>query len=172
MKIVVMGYSGSGKSTLAGYLGKKYGVPVLHMDHIFWLPGWVERSREEMGEMVRQFMDSHSAWVIDGNYTKAEYRRRLEEADRIIILRFNRFSCLYRVWKRYRKYRGKTREDMGVGCTEKLDREFLWWVFFEGRDRRHRAIYRSVQARYAGKVTVIQNQGQLDRWKRAVSAGS
>ena len=40
MKIMVIGYSGSGKSTLAEYLGKKYQIPILHLDHIFWLPGW------------------------------------------------------------------------------------------------------------------------------------
>ena len=50
MKILIMGYSGSGKSTLAGYLGKKYGIPVLHLDHVFWLPGWKARPREENGE--------------------------------------------------------------------------------------------------------------------------
>ncbi len=48
MKIMVIGYSGSGKSTLAEYLGKKYEIPILHLDHIFWLPGWKSRSREEM----------------------------------------------------------------------------------------------------------------------------
>ena len=84
MKIMVIGYSGSGKSTLARYLGKKYQTPVLHLDHIFWLPGWKERPREEMKKIVTRFLDSHTSWIIDGNYRKTEYERRLAEADRII----------------------------------------------------------------------------------------
>ena len=162
MKIMVIGYSGSGKSTLAEYLGKKYQIPILHLDHIFWLPGWEARPREEMREMVACFMDEHSSWVIDGNYTKTEYNRRLGEADRIIFLKFNRFACLYRVWRRYRRYRGRTRADMGRGCTEKLDREFAWWVLFEGRDKKRQAEYQAMMEKYGETVTVIRNQRRLN----------
>lgn len=162
MKILIMGYSGSGKSTLAGYLGRKYRLPVLHLDHVFWLPGWKARPREEMREMVARFMEKHDSWVMDGNYTKTEYERRLKEADRIIILMFNRFSCLYRVWKRYRKYKGRTRQDMGKGCTEKLDREFIWWVLWEGRTRKRRQETKRVRKQYKGKVTIVRNQRELN----------
>lgn len=162
MKIMIIGYSGSGKSTLARYLGKKYQAPVLHLDHVFWLPGWRERPREEMHKIVTHFLNSHSSWIIDGNYRKTGYERRLAEADRIIFLSFNRFSCLYRVWKRYRKYRGQTRRDMGHGCTEKLDWEFIRGVFGEGRDAKNQAAYQEVCKRYSHKVFVIKNQRQLD----------
>ena len=43
MKIAILGTSGSGKSTLAKRLGERYGLPVLHMDTVHFLPGWVER---------------------------------------------------------------------------------------------------------------------------------
>ena len=168
MKIMVIGYSGSGKSTLAEYLGGKYGIPILRVDHIFWLPGWNPRPREEMQRIVARFLDQHGAWVIDGNYTRTEYERRLAQADRIIFLSFNRFSCLYRVWRRYRKYRGRTRGDMGRGCTEKLDWEFIRWVVWEGRDAGHQAEYREVQRKYGKKVLVIRNQRQLDRFMKTL----
>lgn len=164
MKIMVIGYSGSGKSTLARSLGKKYHLPVLHLDHVFWLPGWQSRPREEMQRIVARFLDSNTSWVIDGNYFKTEYTRRLTEADQVIFLNFNRFSCLARVWKRYRKYRGRTREDMGRGCTEKLDWEFVRWVFFDGRTRKNKAVYRMAQRLYGDKLTVIPNQKQLDQY--------
>ena len=102
MRIAVIGYSGSGKSTLAARLGAAYGVPVLHLDSVHWLPGWVERPREEEKALVRAFLDQNASWVIDGNYSTLYYEERLEKADRIVFLNFNRFICLHRAAKRAR----------------------------------------------------------------------
>ena len=114
MKIAVIGYSGAGKSTLARALGDRYGVPVLHFDRVHWAPGWQERDRVEARRLVHEFMEQPE-WVIDGNYTKFEYERRMCEADRIIFLDFPCLICLFRAWKRYFQNRGRTRADMGEG---------------------------------------------------------
>ena len=81
MRIAIIGYSGSGKSTLAAQLGQAYGVPVLHLDSVHWLPGWVERAREEEKALVRAFLDRNKSWVIDGNYSALYYEERLEKAE-------------------------------------------------------------------------------------------
>ena len=86
----------------------------------------------------------------------------MEEADLIVMLLFNRFSCLCRAYKRYRKYKGKSRPDMTPGCDEKMDRAFVWWILHEGRSKTARDRYRRVQTQYAGKVVVLKNQKQLD----------
>ena len=86
MKIAVIGYSGAGKSTLAAALGEKYSADVLHLDCVHFLPGWEIRSKEEKEELVRAFLDGHSEWVIDGNYTKLSFERRMLEADMIVFL--------------------------------------------------------------------------------------
>ena len=98
MKIAILGYSGSGKSTLARILSEKYNIEALHFDTVQFLPDWEIRSREDKERITKEFLDSHSSWVIDGNYSKLFYDRRLEEADKIIILMFNRFSCFYRAY--------------------------------------------------------------------------
>ncbi|MCI8866043.1 MAG: topology modulation protein [Lachnospiraceae bacterium] len=164
MKIIVMGYSGSGKSTLARHLGKKYRIPVLHLDRVQWLAGWKARPQEKKQAMAARFMDTHDSWVIDGNYTDLEYERRILEADRIILLELNRFSCLYRVWRRYRKYKGRTRKDMGKGCTEKLDWEFAWWVFQKGRSRERKRKLQQIRQNNKEKTEVVKNQRQLSRY--------
>ena len=94
MKIAVMGFSGSGKSTLAKDLGRAYHIPVLHLDRVHWTRGWKERPLGKRQEIVRNFMDTKDSWVIDGNYNKLEYERRLFEADQIVFMSFNRLSCL------------------------------------------------------------------------------
>ena len=70
MKIAIVGRSGSGKSTLAKQLGSFYHAPVLHLDAVHFLPGWVERVPGEEEQLVTSFLDTHSSWVMDGNYTK------------------------------------------------------------------------------------------------------
>ena len=44
---MIVGQPGSGKSTLARLMGEKTDLPVIHVDRIHHLPGWVERPREE-----------------------------------------------------------------------------------------------------------------------------
>ena len=167
MKIAIMGYSGSGKSTLARALGKKYGAEVLHLDHVHWLPGWKARSREDKCEIVKSFLDSHDSWVIDGNYTSVFEERRLEEADMIVVMLFGRIACYLRARKRLKKYRGKSRPDMGEGCCEKIDHEFVKWLFFGGRTKEKREHYRFITEKYREKTTVIKNQKELDRFMLA-----
>lgn len=163
IKIAIIGYSGSGKSTLARKLGNKYDVPVLHLDTVHWLAGWKERDKQESRDILATFLDNNASWVIDGNYGKLFYDRRMEEADKIIFMNFNRFTCFYRAWARYFKYRGKTRESITEGCEEKIDLDFVWWILHEGRNKCHKKRYRSVLEKYNDKIIVIKNQKQLSK---------
>lgn len=167
MKTAILGYSGSGKSTLARKLAEKQGVDVLHFDTVQFLPDWEIRTEEEKRRITEEFLDTHGDWVIDGTYSKLFFERRMEEADRIILLLFNRFSCLLRVTRRYRKYKNQTRPDMAEGCREKLDAEFVYWVLFKGRSKKSRERFKGIISKYSDKVVVIRNQRQLDAFYKA-----
>lgn len=166
MKIAILGYSGSGKSTLAKRLGELYGLPVLHLDTVEFLPNWEKRELPEKKRIVANFMRDNSGWVIDGNYSKLFREERLEQSDMIVMLLFDRFNCLWRVIKRYRMYKGRTRPDIGDGCAEKLDAEFVWWILHEGRTKSKKAGYKAICEKYPDKVTVLKNQRQLDEFMR------
>ncbi len=166
LKVAVIGHSGCGKSTIAAWIAKKRRLPILHLDKVHWLPGWIERPKEEEQKIVREFLDSHDSWVIDGNYHSMEYERRMQEADRILFLDFPRLVCLYRAWKRARRYRGKTRSSITEGCTEKLDLEFVFWILYQGRSGKAKMEYQRVMRKYGSKVVRITNQRELDREKR------
>ena len=112
---------GSGKSTLARQLGEAYNLPVLHFDKVQFRPNWEIRPQQSKELMTKVFLDLHDSWVIDGNYSKLFFERRMEEADVIILLLFSRLSCLYRVSHRYLVYKDASRPDMADGCKEKLD---------------------------------------------------
>lgn len=164
MKIAILGYSGSGKSTTAQKLSIHYNIEVLHLDTVQFLPNWVERDDEEKRLIVKNFMDTHDQWIIEGNYSKLFQERRLSEADIIIILLFNRWQALVRVIKRYFKYRGRSREDMADGCNEKLDKEFIRWVLFDGRSSTKREHYKRIFDLNKSKTIIINNQTQLDEF--------
>lgn len=165
MKIAIIGYSGSGKSSLAAFLGGFYNVDVLYMDSLHFLPGWIERDTQEEKDMMNEFLQSHSQWVIDGNYGHLSYWQRMEEADQIIFMNFNRFVCLYRVMKRLFRYRGKTRESITQGCIEKIDFEFIRWILYDGRTSKLKKGYQEVIEKYSDKMIVIKNQKQLNAFK-------
>lgn len=130
MKISIIGYSGSGKSTLAETLARYYSIPKLHMDTLQFQPGWMDSDRDWMEEEMKQFLSNHRDWVIDGNYSWCCYEERMEQADQIIFLNFSRWNCLYRGWKRYRRYKGRVRESMAAGCPERFDWEFIRCLSF------------------------------------------
>jgi len=78
MKILVFGNSGSGKSTYARGLAAREGLAHLDSDSIVWglgEPGKigpgkiaVQRPDEAVAASLRNFIDSHAAWVIEGCY--------------------------------------------------------------------------------------------------------
>ena len=162
MKIAVIGFSGSGKSTLARRLSEITGAPVLHLDTVQFLPDWEIRPEEEKRAMVRDFLDSHLAWIVDGNYTKLSYERRLEEADQIWILLFNRVTRFCRILRRYWQYRGETRSDMAEGCPEKVDAEFARWVLWDCCTPEKAERFRDVVRRYPEKSHLLENQRQVN----------
>ena len=170
MRIAIIGYSGSGKSTLARKLAEKYHLPVLHFDTVQFLPNWEIRPEEEKKAITEAFLNTNDSWVIDGNYSKLSYERRMEESDVIIQLRFNRFASLWRVTRRYLTYKEGTRPDMAEGCKEKLDWEFVKWVLRDGRSKSARDRYDWVISRYPDKIVVISNQKQLDDVQKHINA--
>ncbi|MGX8698840.1 MAG: Topology modulation protein [bacterium] len=161
MKIMILGYSGAGKSTLARRLGEKLSLPVLHLDTVYWAPGWTERGAEEQQSMVERFLDSHSGWIIEGTYRKLFFERRFAEADRVYLLLLNRWLCLSRVLRRWRRYRGRERPDRAAGCPEKIDAEFLLWVLWKGRGKKKEKWFLSLREKAPEKVTVLRRQKDL-----------
>lgn len=127
-RIAVVGGPGSGKSTLALRLGAALDLPVVHLDRLFWQPGWVEADPEAFRAAHRRVLE-REAWILDGNYTVADKRERLERADLVIALETSRLTALARIVKRELFLRGQVRPDMAEGCSEKLDFTFLAFVW-------------------------------------------
>ena len=125
-RILIMGCPGSGKSTLARAISERLDIPAVHLDALFWQPGWKQTDAEEFAALQVKHL-SGTEWVADGNYQKT-LETRLRLADTIIYLNFPTRLCLYRIIQRRFMYRGKPRPDMASGCSEKIDWEFFQYV--------------------------------------------
>ena len=151
-RIAIIGSPGAGKSTLAPVLGTALGLPIIHLDAVYWRPGWVEPPKDEWAQTVRALTQGE-AWIIDGNYSRT-MDIRLAAADTIIYLDFPRRLCVWRVLKRAIQYRGRTRPDMGPGCREKLDWKFLLWVWNYPARSRPATLQKLAHCREAGKTVI------------------
>lgn len=163
MRIAVMGYSGSGKSTLAKYLSAYYDIPVLFLDTVQFEADWRVREGREAVSIVQEFME-HDQWIIDGNYSSFLQAERLQAADQIVLLQFNRFNCLFRVIRRYFRYKNTVRESMAQGCNEKIDLEFIQWILYAGRNRDKKKGYEEILLKYPQKTKILKNQKQLENF--------
>ncbi|MDJ0826341.1 MAG: AAA family ATPase [Rhodobacter sp.] len=133
---MIVGQPGSGKSTLARQLGNKTGLPVFHMDHLHWKPGWVERPMAEKFPMARAIEDSPE-WVFEGGLS-ATYKTRLARADTLVVLDLPLWRRAWRVARRTLTHYGSSRPDLPENCPEKFSAEFwdfIWRTRRTGRAR-------------------------------------
>lgn len=124
---MVIGGPGSGKSTFARALGEITGLPVHHMDLIHWKPVWQERPRDEKDRMTRK-VHAQEAWIFEGGHSRT-YPDRIARADTCILLDLPVGLRYLRVLRRWWTYRGQSRPDLPVNCPERLDPEFLAYIW-------------------------------------------
>lgn len=159
-RVLIIGSPGSGKSTLARNLARRTGLPLYHLDRMHWLPGWVERDKDE-GKAELAGVLTQDRWIIDGNYGSL-LPMRLERADTVIWLDYPTHLCLWRVLKRWWQYRGTNRPDMTEGCPENLNLDFLLYVL----SFKHNWRMRNAEALkgFQGRVIRFSNPRETNSW--------
>lgn len=162
-RVVVIGSGGSGKSTFSRRLGRLTGLPVVHLDKLYWNPGWVKTPREAWISIIQSEIDKPE-WIIDGNFGNTR-AMRMAAADTIILLDLPRWLCMYRILKRWLTYREGSRLDMAEGCHERFDLEFILWVWNYPKEGKRRAIHEI--SRLEGKrVVILKTQREIDAFLR------
>ena len=164
-RIVIIGCGGSGKSTLARQLGEKLNIPVVHLDKLWWKPNWVESSREEFDAKLAQEL-AKPRWIMDGNFNRT-MPKRVARCDTIIYLDFSRFACLLGVLKRVITTYGKVRPDMGDGCPERFDWEFLKWVWNFNKNKRD-TYYKLLNEVQGVETIVLKNRRMVKRFLKSL----
>lgn len=150
-RVAILGCPGSGKSTLARQLGERLGLPVIHLDTLYWLPGW---RQPDSATYRARFADAFTgeAWVSEGNFIET-FASRLPRADLVVILDRSRLLCLWRALRRagLSRYR---RFDLPAGCPEQFDIKLLrdiWRYHVDGSPRLEAAL-----AEHGGGTPIIR----------------
>ena len=167
-KVLVIGSGGAGKSTFALRLGARLGLEVIHLDKEHWRPGWVEPPQDEWRRRVEELV-ARDAWVMDGNYS-GTLDVRLAACDTVIFLDLPRAVCLWSVLKRTAAYRGTSRPDMAEGCPEKIDLEFVQWIW--GYRSRSRPKVLALLEQHAHDKRIIRLRSRAEAESFLASVGS
>jgi adenylate kinase family enzyme len=141
-RVVVLGPVGAGKTVVATEIARRMGLPVVHLDLLFWREGWTPAPREEGLRALRAAV-AGERWVIDGNFLssdEADEDGRFERADAVVFLDVGRTTCLRRVLARVMRDRGRSRPDLPPGCREGVDLQLLRWIWDYPRVDRPRVL--------------------------------
>ena len=127
-RVVVIGSSGAGKSTFARRLGAVTGLPVTHIDQLFWEPGWRQAPPDVYLDRLTRVVES-DRWIIEGVNT-GTLDLRFPRTDMVVWLERSRVACFWRVGRRIAASYGRVRPDMAPGCPEQLpDFGFLSFIW-------------------------------------------
>ena len=120
-KVIVIGCPGSGKSTLARDLHDVTGIPLFHLDMMYWNSDRTIVDKALFRERLFKTMEKET-WIIDGNYGST-MELRLQACDTVIFLDYPSEVCLAGVAAR----RGKARTDM-PWVEQEVDPEFMEYI--------------------------------------------
>ncbi|MBR0817906.1 AAA family ATPase [Bradyrhizobium liaoningense] len=119
-RIIVVGSQGSGKTNLSRNLGRKLGLPVVHLDVLYWRPGWKPSDKPSFRTRVADAIAGEE-WVIDGSFSGLAFDLTLARADTLVVIDRPRWVCQWRILWRSAFDRDTTRPDLPKGCPEQFD---------------------------------------------------
>ena len=160
-KIIVIGCPGSGKSTFSKALHSHTGIPLYHLDMLFWNADKTTVEKSVFLDRMRKIF-TESRWIIDGNYAST-MEERLQFCDTVIFLDYPLEECLEGIKER----RGKERSDMPWVETQEEDAEFISFITNYNLKNRPQVI--ELLERYADKnIFIFKSRKEAETFLKGI----
>jgi adenylate kinase family enzyme len=167
-RVAVLGSGGAGKSVLAAALAERTGLPVVHLDVVYWRPGWTAPPRDEFDAKLAAAV-AEERWILDGNFLRDDDADpRFGRADTVIFLDLPRRICLWRIIRRLVRDRRRSRPDLPHGCPEGIDVAFWLWVWRYPADNRPDVLERLAGLGPEVAVHRLRSQRDVERFLDAL----
>ena len=155
-RVIVIGCPGSGKSTFSRELSEKTGLPLFHLDMMYWND---DRTRVDRDVFYAKLQDvlATDEWIIDGDYIST-MELRMKRADTIVFLDYSLEICLQGARARV----GRVRSDMPwVEVEKEVDSEFITRI--NNYNSEKRPIVIGLLNKYSDKtVVILKSRAQAD----------
>ena len=153
-KVIVIGCPGSGKSTVSRALHNKTGIPLYHLDMMYWNADKTTVEKSVFLERLSAVLEKDE-WIIDGNYGST-MELRMAVCDTVIFLDYPLDVCLDGIKER----RGKPRSDMPWIETEE-DAEFI--EFIKNYNEQQKPKVLELLEKYSDKnIIIFKSREQAD----------
>lgn len=161
-KVMVIGCPGSGKSTFSRALHKMTGIPLFHLDMMYWNSDRTAVDKSIFYERLSGTIQNNE-WIIDGNYGST-MELRLEACDTVFFLDYPLDICLNGIKER----RGKVRTDMPwIENEDEEDAAFIEFIKnynFQSRPRVMELLHK-----YSHKeIHIFKNRNDADEFLRQI----
>ena len=157
-KIIVIGCPGSGKSTFSKKLNKITGIPLFHLDMLYWNTDKTTVNKSVFLERLSKILHKNE-WIIDGNYAST-MKLRLQACDTVFFLDYPLDICLDGIKER----QGKKRSDMPwIENVNDSDADFI--EFIKNYNLQNRPQVMTLLNKYNYKsIFIFKNREEADHF--------
>ena len=160
-RVIILGCPGSGKSTFAEKLQRCTGLPLTHLDMIWWKEDKTHVTRSEFDFKLAAVL-GRDEWIIDGDYSRT-YAVRLSACDAVFFLDYGEAECLLGIQERI----GQARPDM-PWTEDTLDPELVEEVHKYG-DIQRPVILKLLRQHPEKETHIFHSRAEAEQWLTAHS---
>ena len=159
-RVIVIGCPGSGKSTFAVQLQARTGLPLIHLDNLWWKPDRTHISRDAFDAQLEAIL-SADAWIVEGHYHRT-VETRIKACDTVLFLDYDEQTCMEGITARV----GRARAD--IPWTEQtLDPELVALVKTFRLEQRP-VLYELFERYKDREIRIFRTREEAARWLESI----
>lgn len=161
-RICLVGACGSGKTVLAREIARRSGLPLFHLDQIYWQSGWKGLDMEEYARRHAELI-AQERWILDGNFSST-YTPRFRKADEILFFDLPGRKGFWQAMWRTTRYWRRVRPDMPQGCPDRFNLDFIRYSWNFNEEIRPKILHAVEEAEATERMRRITSREEAAQW--------